>query len=95
MRLWASLLLICACTLSAQTKKILVDREEEDVLLRDLQAVSQKARIVPVNKANVMQEIADADAFIGNISPADERGCGECTVHVRRQRLARQQHRSH
>jgi phosphoglycerate dehydrogenase-like enzyme len=74
MRLWASLLLICACTLSAQTKKILVDREEEDVLVRDLQAVSQKARIVPVNKANVMQEIADADAFIGNISPAEVRG---------------------
>ena len=69
----ASLLLICACALSAQTKKILVDRSEEDVMVRDLQAVSPKARIVPVNKANVMQEIGDADAFIGNISPAEVR----------------------
>ena len=73
MRRWASLLLICACALSAQTKKILVDRAEEDVMVRDLQAVSPKARIVPVNKANVMQEIGDADAFIGNISPAEVR----------------------
>ena len=73
MRRWASLVLICACALSAQTKKILVDRSEEDVMVRDLQAVSPKARIVPVNKENVMQEIGDADAFIGNISPAEVR----------------------
>jgi phosphoglycerate dehydrogenase-like enzyme len=73
MRRWASLLLICACALSAQTKKILVDRAEEDVMVRDLQGISPKARIVPVNKANVMQEIGDADAFIGNISPAEVR----------------------
>ena len=73
MRRWASLLLMCVCALSAQTKKILVDRSEEDVMVRDLQAVSPKARIVPVNKANVMQEIGDADAFIGNISPAEVR----------------------
>jgi phosphoglycerate dehydrogenase-like enzyme len=73
MRRWASLLLICACALSAQTKKILVDREEEDVLVKDLQAVSPKARIVPVNKANVMQEIGDADAFIGSVTPAEVR----------------------
>lgn len=73
MRRWASLLLICACALSAQTKKILVDREEEDVLVKDLQAASPKARIVPVNKANVMQEIGDADAFIGSVTPAEVR----------------------
>jgi D-2-hydroxyacid dehydrogenase (NADP+) len=73
MRCLASLLLIGVCALSAQTKKILVDREEEDVLVRDLQSVSPKAKIVPVNKANVMQEIGDADAFIGNITPAEVR----------------------
>ncbi len=73
MRCLASLLLIGVCALSAQTKKILVDREEEDVLVRDLQSVSPKARIVPVSKANVMQEIGDADAFIGNVTPAEVR----------------------
>src|SRR5579864_9621500 len=73
MRRWASLLLMCVCALSAQTKKILVDRSEEDVLVQDLQSVSPKAHIVPVNKGNVMQEIGDADAFIGNVTPAQVR----------------------
>jgi len=73
MRCLASLLLIGVCALSAQTKKILVDREEEDVLVRDLQSASPKARIVPVSKANVMQEIGDADAFIGNVTPTEVR----------------------
>src|SRR5260370_22958658 len=69
----ASLLLIGVWALSAQTKKILVDREEEDVMVRDLQSVSPKAKIVAVNKANVMKEIGDADAFIGNVTPAEVR----------------------
>jgi phosphoglycerate dehydrogenase-like enzyme len=72
MRCLASLLLISVCALSAQTKKILVDREEDE-LVQDLRSVSQKARLVPVNKSNVMQEIGDADAFIGNITPAEVR----------------------
>ena len=72
MRRLASLLVICACALSAQTKKILVDRDE-DVLVQDLKSASPKARIVPVNKSNVMQEIGDADAFIGSITPAEVR----------------------
>ena len=72
MRCLASLLLIGVCALSAQTKKILVDREEDE-LVQDLRSVSQKARIVPVNKSTVMQEIGDADAFIGNITPAEVR----------------------
>jgi phosphoglycerate dehydrogenase-like enzyme len=71
MRRWISLLLICATALSAQTKKILVDRDEDTDLVRDLRNVSTKARIVPVNKSNVMQEISDADAFIGSITPAE------------------------
>jgi len=72
MRCLASLLLIGVCALSAQTKKILVDREEDE-LVQDLRSVSPKARIVPVNKSTVMQEIGDADAFIGNITPAEVR----------------------
>ncbi|MBZ5591528.1 MAG: D-2-hydroxyacid dehydrogenase [Acidobacteriia bacterium] len=73
MRRWASLLLICACALSAQTKKIVVDREEDDATIQDLRSASPKARIVAVNQSNVMQEIGDADAFIGNITPAEVR----------------------
>jgi D-2-hydroxyacid dehydrogenase (NADP+) len=72
MRCLASLLLIGVCAISAQTKKILVDREEDE-LVQDLRSVSQKAHIVPVNKSNVMQEIGDADAFIGNITPTEVR----------------------
>jgi len=68
----APLLLICACAVSAQTKKILVAGGAED-LVRDLQSVSAKARIVPVTKNNVMQEIGDADAFVGSITPAEVR----------------------
>ncbi|HUJ23535.1 MAG TPA: NAD(P)-dependent oxidoreductase, partial [Bryobacteraceae bacterium] len=72
MRRWVSLLAICACALSAQTKKILVSTEDED-FVHDLQGVTPKARIVPVDKNNVMQEIGDADAFIGSIRPAEVR----------------------
>lgn len=59
---------LCALGLSAQTLKILamgVAPEE----IREFQAVSNKVRIVPVTKDNVMQEIVDADAFIGTITP--------------------------
>ncbi len=69
---WIALLLLCACTLSAQTKKILFLGEEED-LVRDLQKVSTKAHIMPVTDSNVLQEIGDADAFIGRITPAEVR----------------------
>jgi phosphoglycerate dehydrogenase-like enzyme len=69
---WTPLLLICACTLSAQTKKILISGAEEN-LVRDLQSVSAKARTVAVTDSNVMQEIGDADAFVGGITPAEVR----------------------
>lgn len=72
MRRLASLLMICACALSAQTKKIVVDNEEPG-LIQDLQSVSPKARIVGVNKTTLMREIGDADAFIGNIKPEEVR----------------------
>jgi phosphoglycerate dehydrogenase-like enzyme len=72
MRRLASLLVICACALSAQTKKIVVDNEEPG-LIQDLQSVSPKAHIVGVNKTTLMREIGDADAFIGNIKPEQVR----------------------
>src|SRR6266849_1413028 len=52
----------------AETKKILVDNWDP-VLPQELSSVSAEARIVPVTKENVMREITDADAFIGNITP--------------------------
>jgi phosphoglycerate dehydrogenase-like enzyme len=51
----------------AQQKKILFMGEGE--MLTALQSVTDKAKIVPVTTANVMQELPDADAFIGTIKP--------------------------
>jgi phosphoglycerate dehydrogenase-like enzyme len=72
MRRLLSWLVICACALTAQTKKIVV-AGGEDGLARALQGVSPKARIVPVNRSNVIEEIGDADAFVGDITPAEVR----------------------
>ena len=63
--------LIAAAALSAQTKKILVEGNE--ALAKELQAVSSQVRVVPVTAETVMKEIGDADAFIGNIKPAEVR----------------------
>jgi len=62
---------LAAMALSAQTKKILV--EGNPALAKELQAVSSQVKIVPVTPETVMQEIGDADAFIGNIKPAEVR----------------------
>lgn len=64
--------IICALPLVAQSKKILVAYEGRG-LIEQLQSVTPKARIVPVTRSNVMQEIVDADAFIGNITSAEVR----------------------
>ena len=72
MRRLASLLAICACALSAQTKKIVVDNSEEG-LVQELAGVSPKAHVVGVNTQNVMREIADADAYVGDITPEQVR----------------------
>jgi len=72
MRRLALLLAICACTLSAQTKKIVVDNSEEG-LAQELAGVSPKAQIIGVTKENVMREIADADAYVGDITPEQVR----------------------
>jgi phosphoglycerate dehydrogenase-like enzyme len=63
--------LVLSCTLFAQTKKILVRGDAK--LAQTFQSVTDKARIVPVSDQNVMSEIVDADAFIGNIKPAEVR----------------------
>ena len=67
----AACLLMCAA-LSAQTKKILY-LNGDDASVRELQSVSTKVRIVPVTRGDVMREIADADAFIGEIRPEEVR----------------------
>jgi phosphoglycerate dehydrogenase-like enzyme len=58
---------LAAVVAFSQQKKILFMGEE--TMVRDLQTVTDKARIVPVTTANVMQELPDADAFIGTIKP--------------------------
>ena len=52
-----------------QTKKIIAVGQPPDVIA-DWQSVSNKVRVVSVNGSNVMQEIADADGFVGgDITP--------------------------
>jgi D-2-hydroxyacid dehydrogenase (NADP+) len=58
--------------LLAQQKKILIsDRDAR--LVEELQSVTTQARIVPVTDTNVMKEIGDADAFIGEITSPEVR----------------------
>jgi len=74
MRRLVLFLVLCVFTVTAfgQTKKILLESDEA-TLLKELQSASPKAKIVPVNSKNVMQEIGDADAFIGSITPDEVR----------------------
>src|SRR5258707_14794192 len=60
-------LTISAFALSAQTKKILVMGAGPDV--KEYQSASPKANVIPVTRETVMKEIADADGFIGTITP--------------------------
>jgi D-2-hydroxyacid dehydrogenase (NADP+) len=63
----ASVLFVCATLGFAQTsKKILV---ADPAIAKALQGASPSVRIVPVTDANIMQEIGDADALIGNVRP--------------------------
>ena len=55
---------ISVCALSAQTKKILVSGSDPQ-MLQTLSEASPKVRLVPVTSANIMQELPDADALIG------------------------------
>lgn len=68
MRRLAVLFLLCATTVSAQTKKVVVmGMSPENV--KELQAVAPEAKVVAVTKETVMEEIRDADGFIGSITP--------------------------
>jgi phosphoglycerate dehydrogenase-like enzyme len=60
-----------AATLTAQPKKILVSAESG--MARELEGLRPDVKIVPATSANVMQEIGDADAFIGDITSAEVR----------------------
>jgi phosphoglycerate dehydrogenase-like enzyme len=62
---------LCAFPLHAQ-KKIVVATGGE-ALASQLQAVTPKARVVLLTPANRAQELPDADAYIGDISPAEVR----------------------
>jgi phosphoglycerate dehydrogenase-like enzyme len=72
MRRFTVLLAMSVCALSAQTKKILV-MGGDAAMIKEYQSATPKATIVPVTKATVMQEIGDADAFIGSITPEQVR----------------------
>ena len=61
-------LLFAVCLLSAQTKKILLLNAGPNQVA-DFQAVSAKVQIVAVTNDTVMNEIGDAEGFIGNIRP--------------------------
>jgi D-2-hydroxyacid dehydrogenase (NADP+) len=68
------ILLALACSLGifAQQKKILVS-DNDAQLADDLQSVTTGAKIVLVTEANVMKEIVDADAYIGDITSPEVR----------------------
>ena len=72
MKRLALFVVLSALALTAQTKKILV-MGGGDAMVKDLQSASDKVRVVGVTNANVMQEITDADAFIGEITPEQVR----------------------
>ncbi|MFL6447436.1 MAG: D-2-hydroxyacid dehydrogenase [Bryobacteraceae bacterium] len=68
----AFLALLCTLPLLSQTKKILVAYDNPG-LIEKLRATGPEVNVVPVTQANVMSEIADADAFVGEISSAEVR----------------------
>ena len=68
MRRLAAFFLLCVTAVSAQTKKVIVmGMSPENV--KELQAVAPEAKVVAVTKETVMEEIRDADGFIGSITP--------------------------
>lgn len=63
---------VCCLQLFAQGKKILVAYEDPG-LVNQLKSAGAGARIIPVSNSNVMQELPDADAFIGEITSEEVR----------------------
>lgn len=66
----------CASLLFAETKKIVVVNIDP-VFLKELQSASSEVKLVPVTQDTLMQEIADADAVIGNLKPEQIRAAKE------------------
>jgi phosphoglycerate dehydrogenase-like enzyme len=64
------IVLCCASFAFGQQKKVLV---ASPGLAEELESVNSGAKIVAVTPSDVMREIADADAFIGNITSAEVR----------------------
>jgi phosphoglycerate dehydrogenase-like enzyme len=64
--------LTCVFPLLAQPQKIVV-AYNDPTLVEQLRRVAPQARIVPVSANNVMTEIVDADAFLGEITSAQVR----------------------
>lgn len=61
-------LAVCALVAPAQTKKVVaLGMSAEDVA--DLQSATSRVQVVPASKDDVLQKIADADGFIGTITP--------------------------
>lgn len=68
----AVLALLCCLPLIGQPKKILLAIDTPG-LADELRKVTDQATIVPVSPGTVMQQLPDADAFIGEISSAEVR----------------------
>lgn len=66
-------LLALACTLTLRAQQKILVADGDTAFVQQLQSVTARARIVPVSDANVMHEIVDADAFIGDITSAEVR----------------------
>jgi phosphoglycerate dehydrogenase-like enzyme len=72
MRRFTLAVLFCVLPLLSQTKKILVAYNNPD-LIEKLRATGPEVKVVPVTQTSVMSEIADADAFVGEITSAQVR----------------------
>ncbi len=63
-----ALTLLSVALCGAQSLKVVVMGQSPE-LIEEWGSASDKVELVPVTRENVMDEIADADAFVGNISP--------------------------
>jgi phosphoglycerate dehydrogenase-like enzyme len=61
-------LVLCVGAAAAQTKKIVVVSTDAN-FVQDLQSASTGAKLVAVSQADIMKEIGDADAVIGELKP--------------------------
>ena len=66
-------LLALASTLPLGAQQKILVAGSDAALTQQLQTIAPQARIVPVSEANVMSEIVDADAYIGEITSAEVR----------------------